>query len=169
MKVKVNIREHLEGATDHNGLLHISAHIDLDEIFDSISEETDIDVHELLAENRQIAHIWGIDDVKQQRPDLGDDEAWAVLQAVEEQLDSSHGITWDTVKLIADELYPEKTERRWQGRIDVLVENYTREAAIEHFEEMAAHVEGDAVNSTTRATFDHASLRPLETNETVSS
>ena len=53
--------------------------IDLDDLFDSIpeEEEIDVDIHELLAENRQIAHIWGIDDVQQQRPDLDDDQAWA--------------------------------------------------------------------------------------------
>jgi hypothetical protein len=172
MKVKVNIREHIEDNADHNDMLLVHASVDVDELFDtnSIPEEAeiDVDIHELLAENRQIAHIWGIDDVRQQRPDLDEEQAWAVLQLVEEKLDCNVGITCEIVERIADVLYPEKRQRRWQGRIDVSVDNYDRVIAIEHFEEMAAHVERDAVNSTTRATFDPASLRPVEPGETTS-
>lgn len=167
MKVKVNIREFLEDNADHNGNLQVSADIHLDDILFGMpeDEEIDIDIDELLAENRQIAHIWGIDDVKQLRPDLDDDASWAVLMSVRDDLDSDHGITWDTVKTTADELYPQ-SEGPWQGRIDVSVENYTREAAIEHFEQMAEHVQRDAVNSTTRAVFDPASLRLAEPGDT---
>ena len=172
MKHKINIREFIEdnaSTFNGNGNLRVSAEIDLDDIFDSIpeEEEIDVDVHELLAENRQIAQIWGIDDVQQQRPDLDDDQAWAVLQAVEKRLDSSDGITWDTLEIIAAELYPQP-EGPWQGRIDVSVENYTRDAAIEHFEAMAAEIERKSVNSTLRAVFDPESLRLAQPDETTS-
>ena len=89
MKLKINIREFIENnASTYGGRLQISAEIELDDLFSSIPEEEDIDVdiHELLAENRQIAHIWGIDDVQEQRPDLDDDQAWAVLQVAEKRL-----------------------------------------------------------------------------------
>jgi hypothetical protein len=33
----------------------------------------EIDVHALLAKSRQIAVIWSIEDVQQERPDLNDD------------------------------------------------------------------------------------------------
>jgi len=168
MKLKLSIRELIEvNATNYNDRLEVRAQIDLDDLFDSIpeEEEIDVDIHELLAENRQIAHIWGIDDVQQQRPDLDDDQAWAVLQAVEKRLDWDYGITWD---IIADELFRSGQTPGWQGHINVSVENYTRDAAIEHFENMAAHIETYSVNSTIKATFDPASLRLAEPDETTS-
>src|SRR5207245_3381062 len=62
-------------------------------------------IHDLLAQERKIAHIWGIGDVQDVRPDLSEDQAWQVLQTVEKYLDSDYGITWDTIKLTADELF----------------------------------------------------------------
>src|SRR5207302_1259542 len=148
MKVTFNIREHLKDIADHNGHLQVNADIDLDELFDSIpeEEEIDVDIHELLAENRQIAHIWGVDDVRQQRPDLDDGQAWAVLQAVEKRLDSDYGITWDTLKIIADELYPEKRYRRWQGQIDVRItdtDGYGQDEVIHRLRDMAGQLTKD--------------------------
>ncbi len=170
MKVKVNIRNYIEENADHNDMLLVHASVDVDELFDTncIPEESeiDVDIHELLAENRQIAHIWGVDDIKTFRPDLNADQAWRVLQTVEERLYYDVGITWDVVETVAGELYPQP-EGPWQGRIDVSVENYTRDAAIEHFTELAACMEKRAVNSTTKASFDAASLRLVEPNETV--
>jgi hypothetical protein len=65
----------------------------------------EIDVHELLAGRRQIAHIWGIDDVRDTRPDLDDDQAWQVLEKVERRLDSQYGISWDTIEIVAEDLF----------------------------------------------------------------
>jgi hypothetical protein len=125
MKVKVNMREFIEENADHPDNLLAHASVDVDDLFETNcipeEQEIDVDLDELLAENRQIAHIWGTDDVRQIRPDLDDDEAWAVLQIVADRLDSNIGITRDTVKINADELYPEKRERHWQGRIDVRI------------------------------------------------
>ncbi len=66
---------------------------------------TEINVHELLAGRGQIAHIWGIGDVQDLRPDLDDDQAWQVLQDVERRLDSQYGISWDTIAIVADERF----------------------------------------------------------------
>src|SRR5271157_1217563 len=170
MKVKVNIREvDDDNASTYDGHIQVSAGIDIDDLFNSIPEEKeiDLDIHELLAENRQIAHIWVVDDVKTLRPDLDDEQAWSVLQKVADRLHYDVGITWDVVETTAAELYPQP-EGPWQGRIDVSVENYTRDAAIEHFTELAACMEKRAVNSTTKASFDAASLRLVEANETGS-
>jgi hypothetical protein len=89
--------------------ISVPATIDIDELlefsdFDG-EHEFDIDIHELLAENRQIAHIWGIEDVQGRRPDLDDDQAWQVLQTIDRRLDSEHGNCWDTIKIVADELF----------------------------------------------------------------
>ena len=49
-----------------------------------ISPAADIDVHAFLAERRQIALIWSIEDVQGIRPDLGDEQGWEVLQNVDQ-------------------------------------------------------------------------------------
>jgi len=169
MKVKVNIREVVDdNASTYDGHIQVSAGIDIDDLFNSIPEEIDVDIHELLAENRQIADIWGVDDVRALRPDLNADQAWRILQTVVERLDRNVGITCGTVETTAVELYGGKPKLRWQGRIDLFVEHYSRDEAIEHFTDLAAHIEKEAVNSTTKASFDPASLQPVEPNETTS-
>lgn len=65
----------------------------------------DIDIHALLAERKQIAHIWGIEDVQEVRPHLTDDQAWQVLQHVERHLGSDLGICWETLRIAADDLF----------------------------------------------------------------
>jgi hypothetical protein len=161
MKVKINLRDYLE-ANAGSGI-SVQAHIDTDDILEALDlpdeDEFDIDIHEVLAENHVIGHLWGIEDVQEVRPDLNDDQAWQVLQAVERRLDSQYGMNWDTIEIIADELFGPKAVQRWQGRIDVAVEGYDRDEAIEHFTDLASNIEKAAVNATTRATFDTESLR----------
>lgn len=64
-----------------------------------------IDIHALLTGRRQIAAIWGIEDVQGIRPDLSDEQAWSVLQAVSRHLDSETGINWDVLAGQADTLF----------------------------------------------------------------
>ena len=66
----------------------------------------EIDIHALLAKRCQIAVIWSIEDVQQERPDLTDDQAWEVLQRVEHYHDCNYGITWDHLRMTADDLFP---------------------------------------------------------------
>lgn len=66
------------------------------------------ELHELLSRRRQIAHVWEIGDVRDLRPDLTEDEAWSVLQLVDDQKDATLGITWDTLEAAASELFPEE-------------------------------------------------------------
>jgi hypothetical protein len=71
------------------------------------------DIHEILARSRQIADIWGIEDVQSVRPDLTEEQAWNVLQAAEKQHDANIGINWDVLDCHADMLYgnaPESDE-----------------------------------------------------------
>ena len=67
----------------------------------------DIDIHALLAEHRQIAHIWSIADVQQLRPDLDDDQAWEVLQHVDHHKDAGLGISWLTLEIAVEHLFGE--------------------------------------------------------------
>lgn len=54
----------------------------------------------------EIALIWSIDDVKAVRSDLSDEQALVVLQEVKRRHDATIGVSWDTLKIWADELYP---------------------------------------------------------------
>ena len=57
-------------------------------------------------QSRQIAIIWDIEDVQDIRPDLSDTQAMEVLLEVEHRHDSSIGISWDTLDIWAQELFP---------------------------------------------------------------
>ena len=67
--------------------------------------ESGVDIHELLAKHRQIAAIWGIEDVQSIRPDLSEGQAWEVLQQVDRHKDAELGITWLTLEMAADDLF----------------------------------------------------------------
>ena len=51
---------------------------------------------------------WYIDDVKDVREDLDDEQAMEVLEFVKDKHDATLGITWDTLEYAADYLYPEE-------------------------------------------------------------
>ncbi len=70
----------------------------------------DIDIHELLAERKQIAIIWSIEDVQQVRPDLTDDQAWQVLLEVDRRHDAEHGINWQSLEFVAEQLFGDAPE-----------------------------------------------------------
>jgi hypothetical protein len=64
-----------------------------------------IDIHAVLAKRQQIAAVWSVEDVQENRPDLSDDAAWQVLQSVEDDHDCNYGITWDTLRITANHLF----------------------------------------------------------------
>ena len=72
----------------------------------STVEPPEIDVHALLAERRQVAVVWSIEDVLGIRPDLNPEQAWDVLTACRDQHDCEWGFTRTFLKDIADELFP---------------------------------------------------------------
>ncbi len=51
---------------------------------------------------------WHIEDVLQQRPDLTDDQARAVLKELENDHDATVGINWDVIDCTAQSMYPKK-------------------------------------------------------------
>jgi hypothetical protein len=75
----------------------------------STGEPLDVNQHvlELLAQRHSIAAIWCTDDVRGIRPDLTEEQAWEVLQQVDNQHDAECGITWATLEVIADDLFPQ--------------------------------------------------------------
>jgi hypothetical protein len=72
-----------------------------DERFDA-----DSFVHQLLARDGKIAAIWCVEDVQQLRPDLTAEQAWDVLYEVGRKHDAEYGISWTTLEIIADDLFP---------------------------------------------------------------
>lgn len=54
----------------------------------------------------EIAIIWHIDDVREVRPDLTDEQARDVFYSVQENHDATIGVNWDVLSFWADHLYP---------------------------------------------------------------
>jgi hypothetical protein len=66
----------------------------------------------ILQERRQIATIWSVDDVRQVRPDLTEDQAWEVLQRVDRSHDCEYGINWHTLRMAAADMFPKNPRRK---------------------------------------------------------
>ena len=64
-----------------------------------------IDIHDLLAERKEIAVIWCIEDVQQVRPDLDEDQCWRVLQTASRKHDANCGINWEMLEITAEVLF----------------------------------------------------------------
>ena len=56
--------------------------------------------------NREIAITWNVDDVKGIRPDLTDEQAMDVLYDVKRKHDAEWGVSWTTLRTVADILFP---------------------------------------------------------------
>jgi hypothetical protein len=72
-----------------------------------------LQIRKLLSQSQQIAAIWSIEDVQQVRPDLTIRQAWEVLQQVERIHDPNRGISWQTLEIVAHDLFgaaPESNE-----------------------------------------------------------
>jgi hypothetical protein len=67
-------------------------------------------VRKLLARHHSIAAIWCTDDVRGVRPHLTEDQAWEVLQQVDDHHDADWGINWTTLATAADDLFPEDAD-----------------------------------------------------------
>jgi hypothetical protein len=67
----------------------------------------DAQVHQLLNKHRRIAIIWCIEDVRHLRPDLSADQAWEVLEQVRDIHDAEWGISWTTLRTVADDMFPQ--------------------------------------------------------------
>lgn len=68
--------------------------------------QSDFSIHEFLKQRNCIAIIWSIEDVKEQRPDLTDAQAWEVLQSCRQNHDCNYGLTWEHIDSTAEQLVP---------------------------------------------------------------
>lgn len=56
--------------------------------------------------NNSISLVWHVLDVREIRPDLTDEECMHVLEMVKGKHDCSVGVSWQTLEIWAEELYP---------------------------------------------------------------
>jgi hypothetical protein len=111
IKIKLNLRNVLADALGKEKA-RTPATFDVSEFLDFNNLITcERNLNDLLFENRLIAHIWSVEDVQFVRPDLNAKEAWAVLKQLGKDLDSSRGITWDTLNEAATDLFGKPRER----------------------------------------------------------
>ena len=68
------------------------------------------DHYEMTDKRYAMAIVWQIDDVLSVRPDLTEEQAAEVLGAVEAGHDATIGVSWDTLEIYADQMYPEGDE-----------------------------------------------------------
>ena len=61
-------------------------------------------------DTNSIAIVWEIDDIRNIRPDLTDDECMEVLGYIDRKHDATLGITYDTLEWHCDYLFPVKEE-----------------------------------------------------------
>ena len=59
----------------------------------------------ILRRTRRIARLWGVEDVRAVRPDLDADQAWDVLQAVDQTTDADTGISHRRLEDTAEALF----------------------------------------------------------------
>lgn len=142
MKTNINIRDYLE---DNAGCgISVQAHVDTDDILQALDlpdeDEFDFDLDEVLEEQRQIAILFTIDDVKEIRPDLTDDQAWQVLKNCRTRFRQCQSIDCEAIQMHTQELYGPPPSRRWHGRIDVIIneaDGYGQDEVITRLRDMA--------------------------------
>ena len=72
----------------------------------------DVDIGELLAEHQAIGIVWDIQHVKDQRPDLSDNQAWDVLHECQGCWDRLNDPMLETIRQVAENIYPKKRTPR---------------------------------------------------------
>lgn len=125
MKVTLNLRDQLRQMADTDNMLTFEASVDVDNLFETaqLSDEVELDLNELLKQNRTIGHLWTTDDVRELRPQLTEDQAWEVLRECENRLNSEVGINWQQIEDVADDLFGERTQHL--VRFTDFLERYT--------------------------------------------
>jgi hypothetical protein len=164
MKVTFNIRDYILDATDSDNMLTATTSFSVDELFDgnAIEEEHDfdIDLDDILYEQRQVAVIWTTDHVREIRSDLSEDQSWEVLKTCRARWGSCQGIDWQVIEKTAEEMFALQPVKRWHGRIDVTIadaDGYGQGEVIHRLREMADLLAKDMPG--VRANADEGSVR----------
>ncbi len=122
-KIKLKLHDLLVDAVGGE-TSHIPATVEVSELLDfNDAFHGEVDLEDLLSENRLIAQIWGVEDVRSIRPELNDDQAWDVLQQIEKNFDGNRGVTWDMIERTAYDLFGTSPAKRVE-RCDDAVSAY---------------------------------------------
>ncbi|HEY4313337.1 MAG TPA: hypothetical protein VGN12_28060 [Pirellulales bacterium] len=128
-KLTLNLKDLLIDA--FGATAQLPASVDIDDLVDfNDVREHDVDLHELLADERKIALIWSIDDVKARRPDLCDEQAWQVLEKFQQHHDCNAQAIWDTLEQIAHDLFGTGNARRVE-RCAKALDDYDEDADVD--------------------------------------
>jgi hypothetical protein len=123
-KIKLNLHDLLVDALGGE-TTHIPATVEISELLDfNDVHDGELDLDDLLYENRLIAHVWSTEDVRSVRADLDDDQAWKVLQYLDRHVDSERGITWERVEQVAYDMFGSGSLKRVE-RCDQLLRDYS--------------------------------------------
>ena len=79
--------------------------------------------HEL----KKLVTTWCVNDVQTVRTDLTDEQAFEVRIRVDRYFDADYGISWDTLKITADDLFPKEQDEDYGTEVDGA--EYSREAS----------------------------------------
>jgi hypothetical protein len=106
LRKAIDLRQRaIEAEMTGNDILDDLNHEATDERNQTTATNHDIDIHALLADRKQIALVWSIEDVQEVRPDLTDKQAWEVLQQVKSGHDATLGVNWETLEWAAQDLF----------------------------------------------------------------
>jgi hypothetical protein len=72
----------------------------------TLAQLTDEQVQAYFASTGRIAIIWSVEDVKEVRPDLDDEQCAEVLSACENRHDANIGINWEVIETRAGWVFP---------------------------------------------------------------
>jgi hypothetical protein len=128
-KLKLNLQDLLTEALGET--TQLPATIEIEELveFNDIHEH-EVDLQGLLAKERKIAQVWSIEDVKDRRPDLNDEQAWHVLDTFQCHHDSNMVATWDKLEQIAHDLFGSGNAQRVERCAKALA-NYDEAADVD--------------------------------------
>jgi hypothetical protein len=72
-----------------------------------LMHQVDVDIDELLAEHQAIGIVWDIQHVKDQRPELTDDQAWEVLHECQRTWERLNDPMLEAIRQVAGDLFPQ--------------------------------------------------------------
>ena len=99
-KIKIDLYDLIDTLTNGNMSTEVDDYIQIHGL-----DQSEIDVGELLQEQRIIADFWHLEDVRERRPDLDNNQCWNVLKLCHEHLQADHNYRIRWIESAAEELY----------------------------------------------------------------